>query len=269
MLTVFKKIISNLKYLWLCVCYNVKESVSNKKSFVIQTVAMFINNFVFILFWQILFNNKGGSINGVNIQDILFLWSIPTMGYGIAFFCFGGMDTLCRDIIDGNLDIYLTKPKHSLISTLTSRSILSAMGDFIFGLVCGAVAVKLDPLKMLLLIILGVLSGILTVSILTCVRLLSFWLGDISNMAHKYTHSLFVTLTIYPEGMFPGIIKILMYTAIPAAYVAHVPIKLMNDYSFKGILTLLIATAFFTTLMFIMYNKGLKKYESGNGVSRR
>lgn len=269
MLTVFKSILSNLKYLWMCVCYNVKESVSNKKSFIIQTIAMFINNFVFILFWQILFNNKGGSINGINIQDILFLWSIPTIGYGITFFCFGGIDTLCKDIADGNLDIYLTKPKNSLISTLTSRSVLSAMGDLIFGLVCGAIAVKLNLIKMLLLIILGTIAGILTTSILTCIRLLSFWLGDISNAANKYTHSLFITLTIYPEQMFPGIINFLMYTVIPAAYVAHIPIKLMRNFSIIGVGTLLIATVFFTTLMFVMYNKGIKKYESGNGVTRR
>lgn len=269
MLTVFKRVIQNLKYLWMCVQYNVKESISNKKSFVIQTIAMFINNFVFILFWQILFNNKGGSINGINIQDILYLWSIPTMGYGIAFFCFGGLQTLCKDIVEGNLDIYLAKPKNSLISVLTSRSILSAMGDFIFGVVCGAIAVNFNPLKILVVFILGLISGILTVSILTCVRLLGFWLGDISGAAHKYTHSLFITLTIYPEKMFPGIIKLAMYTVIPAAYVAHIPVKLMKNFSFMGIGILLLATVFFTSLMFLLYNKGLKKYESGNGVTRR
>ncbi len=269
MSTVFKSILSNLRYLWLCVCYNVKESVSNKKSFVIQTVAMFINNFVFIFFWQILFANKGGSINGINIQDILYLWSIPTIGYGIAFFCFGGMDTLCKDIVDGNLDIYITKPKHSLISTLTSRSVLSAMGDLVFGIVCGVIAVGFNPLKILLLLTLGLISGILTVSILTSVRLLSFWLGDISNATQKYTHSLFITLTIYPEQMFPNVIKFVMYTVIPAAYVAHVPIKLLNRVSLTGIGIMLLATILFTLLMFFLYNKGLKKYESGNGVTRR
>lgn len=149
MLTVFKELLSSIKYLLMCVGYNVKESVSNKKSFVIQTTAMFLNNFVFIFFWQVLFANKGGSINGMTIQDILYLWSIPTIGYGIAFFCFGGMDTLCKDIVEGNLDIYLTKPKNSLISTLTSRSILSAMGDLLFGLVCGLIAVKFNPIRFL------------------------------------------------------------------------------------------------------------------------
>ena len=269
MLTVFKKIMQTLNYLWLCVKYNIKESVSNKKSFIIQTIAMCINNAVFILFWQILFSNKGGSINGTNIQDILYLWSIPTIGYGIAFFCFGGLQTLCKDIVDGNLDIYLTKPKNSLISILTSKSVLSAMGDLVFGVICGVIAVKFNPLKIIGIFILGLISAILTVSILTSVRLLGFWLGDISNAAHKYTHSLFITLTIYPEQMFPGIIKIAMYTVIPAAYVAHVPVKLMRSFSFTGVGLLILATMFFTTLMFVLYNKGLKKYESGNGVTRR
>ena len=230
---------------------------------------MFINNFVFIFFWQILFSNKGGSINGINIQDILFLWSIPTIGYGITFFCFGGITTLCKDIVDGNLDIYITKPKNSLISTLTSRSVLSAMGDLLFGIVCGIIAVKFNILKILLLLALGIISGILTLSINTCIRLLSFWLGDISNVAHKYTHSLFITLTIYPEDMFPSIIKLAMYTVIPAAYVAHVPVKIMKDFSVIGIGVLILTTIFFVTLMFVMYNKGIKKYESGNNVTRR
>ena len=269
MLTVFNKLASTLKYLWLCVCYNIKESVSNKKSFIIQTIAMFINNFVFIFFWQILFNNKGGSINGINIQDILYLWSIPTIGYGIAFFCFGGVDRLCRDIIDGNLDIYLTKPKHSLISVLTSSSILSAMGDLLFGVFIGMIAVNFNPLKILAILVLGLIAGILTTSIITSVKLLCFWLGDISNATQKYTHSLFITLTIYPERMFPQIIKVVMYTAIPAAYVAHVPVSLMKEFSISGILIMLGATVFFVTTMFTLYSKGIKNYESGNGVTRR
>ena len=141
MLRVFKGFISMLKYLWLCICYNIRSNISNKKSFIIQTVAMFINNFVFLLFWSILFSNKGGSINGVGMADIMYLWSIPTIGYGIVFFCFGGVETLCKDIVDGNMDIYLTKPKNGLISQLTSRSVLSAMGDLIFGAVIGFIAV--------------------------------------------------------------------------------------------------------------------------------
>ena len=269
MLTVFKELVSTLKYLWLCVCYNVKESVSNKKSFIIQTIAMFINNFVFVFFWNVLLSNKGGSINGVGIKDILYLWSIPTIGYGIAFFCFGGIDTLCKDIVGGNLDIYLTKPKNSLISTLTSRSVLSAMGDLLFGIFCGALAVNFNQLRFIVLLGLSIIAGTITTSVLTSVKLLSFWLGDITNSTQKYTHSLFITLTIYPEKMFPGFIKFVMYTVIPAGYVAHLPVRLMQTPSIMSFVIMLLAAVLFVSLMFFLYNKGLKRYESGNSVTRR
>ena len=152
MLKVFKDCIATLKYLGLSVAYNIKSNVSNRKSFIIQTVAMFINNFVFLIFWKILFSNKGGDINGVGMNDIMYLWSIPTIGFGIVFFCFGGIETLVNDIIEGTMDIYITKPKNSLISQLTSRSVLSAMGDLLFGLFIGFIAVQGNIFKFILII---------------------------------------------------------------------------------------------------------------------
>jgi len=143
------------------------------------------------------------------------------------------------------------------------------MGDLLFGIVVGMIAVKFNPFKILAILALGLMAGVLTTSILTSVKLLCFWLGDISNATQKYTHSLFITLTIYPEKMFPEIIKVVMYTAIPAAYVAHVPVGLMKEFSLSGILIMLGATVFFVTTMFTLYSKGLKRYESGNGVTRR
>ena len=269
MLMVFKKFIAYMKYIFLCVVFNVRSSFSNKKSFIIQTIAMFINNFVFILFWLILFKNKGGSINGTQMGDIIYLWSIPTIAYGICFFCFGGVDTLCKDIAQGNLDIYLTKPKHSLISELTSNSILSAMGDFLSGIVCGLIAVSFNPIKFLGILVLSVIAAIAMISIITIVDLLSFWLGDMSNTSKRYTNSLLITLAMYPYKMFPKVIKFMMYTVVPTMYIAHIPVRIINKPTLEGIAILILATSILVALMFFIYNKGLKKYESGNGVTRR
>lgn len=269
MLKVSKNSIATLKYLWLSVVYNVKSNISNRKSFIIQTVAMFINNFVFLIFWEILFSNKGGDINGVGMNDIMYLWSIPTIAYGIVFFCFGGVETLVSDIVEGSMDIYITKPKSSLISQLTSRSVLSAMGDLLFGIVMGIIAVHGNIFKFLLILIYGIIAAIILLSVVVIVRLLAFWIGDISNAAHKYTHSLLITLTIYPEQMFPGFMKIIMYTAVPAMYVAHIPVRLMDSFSFVGLAIFILAAIIFPIIMNVMYNKGLKRYESGNGVTRR
>ena len=176
---------------------------------------------------------------------------------------------MVKDIVDGNLDIYLTKPKSSLISQLTSRSVLSAMGDLVFGAVIGFIAVKGNLFKFVGILVLGVISSIILLSVIVIVRLFAFWLGDISNACHKYTHSLLITLTIYPEQMFPGFMKIIMYTAIPAMYVAHIPVRLMDSFSIIGLVVIIIAAIVFPIIMSKLYEYGLKKYESGNGVTRR
>ncbi|MBR5227833.1 MAG: ABC-2 family transporter protein [Clostridia bacterium] len=269
MLRVFKSIGTYLKYIVLCVSLNVRSSISNKKSFIIQTVSMFINNYVFLLFWQILFNNKGGSINNTTMDDIIYLWSIPTIAFGICFFCFGGVENLCRDIVDGNLDVYLTKPKHSLISQLTSYSVLSAMGDLLFGLVCGVIVSRFNILKFLLIILLSVIAGIAFVCINVIVRLLSFWFGDLTNSTKRYTSTVLVTLTIYPEQMFPKFLKIMMYTVIPAIYVAHIPVRIAKGETFLWFLILLAVTVLLVIITFWMYSKGIKKYEGNSGVTRR
>lgn len=269
MLTVFKEAASYIKYILLCVSYNVKSSISNRKSFIIQAIAMFVSNFVFILFWFIIFENKGGSIGDTTMKDIIYLWAVPVMAFGICYFCFGGVHTLCTDIANGDLDIYLTKPKHSLISQLTSRSELSAMGDFLSGVVCGLIAVSFNPLKFLWLLVLSIIAAVAFLAIVTCTCLLAFWIGDITSSSRRYVNTIFLTLTIYPEQMFPKIIKIAMYTVIPAAYVSHVPIRIVKEQSFVDLLLLLAAVIFFGSLMFFMYKKGLKRYESGNGGGRR
>lgn len=264
MLMVFKKIKSYLIYMFICIKFNLKSSYSNKKSFYIQAVSMFINNFVWLLFWSILFANKGDNINGVVMNDILYLWSIPVIGFGLSLFCFGGVEDLSFNIANGNLDNYLCRPKHSLISILTSKCRLSAVGDILYGLLMGLFAVNFNPLKYLFLILISIVAGVGISAIWVLVRSLAFWFGNITKAADVYSMSLLITLTIYPEKMFNGFIKFLMYTAVPAIYIAQFPVRLVQNFSFKNLGIEILAIGFLVSLAILVYNKGLKKYEGGN-----
>ncbi len=264
MRTEFRKIISYAKYIGICLKYNIKSSFSNKKSFIIQTLTMFLNNFMFILFWMILFKQNNGNINGVNMNDILYLWSLPVISFGIALFLFGGVESLVYTIINGDLDLYLTLPKHSLISALTSHSRLSAMGDIIFGLLLGVFAVNFNIFQYIFLIIIAIIAGITTLCIFCIVRLLCFWLGDISKVSDTYSLSLFLTFTIYPESIFGGFGKFLMYTIVPAIYTTHFPIRIVKFLDIKLLAIVLFITLILLVFTFCLYNKGLKRYESGS-----
>ncbi len=256
----FKEIQSITKYIMYCIKCNVSQAISNKKSFIIQTLFMFLNNFIWLAFWYILFYNSDGNINGVTINDIILLWSAPTISYGLCFFLFGGVEDLSYKIANKEIDNDLTKPKHSLISLVTSSAKLSAMGDLLYGAFLGIFAVNFNPVKYICLIIVSIIGAVGFLGITILVNSFSFWLGDISRTTRTYTHSILLTLTIYPKEMFPGIIKILMYTILPAMYVAHIPIMLIKDFNLIILLFEIIIVVLIMILAVITYNKGLKKY---------
>lgn len=264
MLMAFKNLYNStlvfMQYIWYCIKCNVRQAVSNKKSFIIQTLFMFLNNVVWLAFWFILFYNSNGNINGVTLNDIIYLWSAPTISYGLCFFLFGGVDDLPYKIANKEIDNELTKPKHSLISLITGSAKLSAMGDLVYGLVLGIFAVGFNPIKYIWLIIVSVIGAIGFLGITIFVNSLAFWFGDISKSARTYTNNLLLTLTIYPDSMFTGIIKVMMYTLIPAMYVAHIPIILIKDFSISLLLIEIIAVTILVILGVKTYNKGLKRY---------
>lgn len=265
MLTVFNKLKTNIfnfsKYMMYCIKCNISAAINDRKSFIIQTLFMFLNNFVWLGFWFILFyNSESGNINGVTLMDIIYLWSIPTISYGICFFVFGGVEDLSYMIANKELDNALTKPKHSLISVITSSAKSSAVGDILYGLVLGIFAVQFNPLKYILLVLISIVGALGFLGICIIVHSFAFWFGDISKTSKMYTHNLLLTLTIYPKEMFTGFIKIMMYTLIPAMYVAHIPVELVKDFSFSLLIFEIIVVTLILIISVKVYEKGLEKY---------
>ncbi len=267
MLQVFKKLSSYIKYILLCIKQNIISSFANKKSFFIQSIMMFINNFVWLLVWIILFDKSGDNINGVTLNDILYLWSLPVISFGIVFFCFGGVEDLSYNINKGNLDVYLTQPKFSLIGLLTSSCKVSAIGDIIYGLVLGLFATNFNILNYIFLVILAILSSIILLSIISMVHMISFWAGNIARFANIYTNSVLITLTIYPEKMYNSFTKILIYTVAPVFYCTFLPVSICASFSLLKFLIFLGLCVMFLFLTSFVYKKGLERYESGNGFN--
>jgi len=266
MLMVVKR---NIKYLTQCIKYNLLVAKEYRTSFIIQTIFMFINNGFFLIFWIILFRANDNSMNGITMNDILYLWSLPTISYGISFFVFGGTDNISKNIITGQFDMYMIYPKHPLVSIITSRSDFSAFGDLTYGLVLGLFATNFDIGKYLLLILFSTLGTLFFVFSNVIIQMLSVWFGDVSDVADKYKHNLLVTFSIYPETIFNKYIKILLYTVIPTAYIAYVPIKLIQYFTIKNLLLFTGASIVYIVIAISVYNFSIKRYESGNSMMLR
>lgn len=259
----------NIKYLTQCIKYNLLSAKEYRTSFIIQTIFMFINNGFFLIFWFVLFNANDNSMNGINMNDILYLWSLPTLSYGIAYFVFGGTDNISKNIITGQFDMYMIYPKNPLVSIITSRSDFSASGDLLYGLVLGLFATNFNIGKYLLLIVFAVLGSLFYVFSNVIIQMLSIWFGDVSEIAEKYKFNLIVNFSIYPETIFNKYIKILLYTVIPTAYIAYVPIKLVNGFSIQNLLLFFGALVIYIIIAITIYNVSIKSYESGNSMMLR
>ena len=260
---------SYFRFIKMSMIKNMKAAIEYRKSFIIQTVFMFINNFFFLLFWNIVFDVSGDSIKGITMNDILYLWSIPTLSYGIAFFFFGGAQKLGDYILNGGVDILLLQPKNVIINALLSSSDFSAFGDLLYGFLIGLFAVQFNMSKFLLLIILSCVSAVFFICTNVILSVISVWVGDTSNIEHIYTYTMLISFCTYPENIYSGIIKFLMYTVIPAGYISFIPIKIVATLDFSLLLILLPIAIIYILLTILICQKALAKYESTNNILLR
>lgn len=100
-------------------------------------------------------------------------------------------------------------------------------------------------------------------SVLITIHSLSFYTGNTEGLAQLVTEFL-ISFSIYPEGIFKGGIKYILYTIIPAGFMVYIPAKVFNDFNIARIFAVLAAALIWMCIAYMMFYRGLKKYESGN-----
>lgn len=266
MLTVVKK---NLKYLFANLKCNIKTSKSYKINFIIDTIFMFINNSSFLVFWWAIINANGGDANGIYLSDIMYLWGIPTISYGVAYFFFEGVSDINRLFINGTMDTYLLQPKHPLIGIMTSKCRFSAFGDFIYGVTMVALASNFDIIKILFSILIGIFGSSIYLSLEIIVRSLSVYLGDTESLAERYIYTMVIKFSTYPEKIYPKVLKFLLYGIVPAAYISFVPINLITEFNPLLLIIFIASITIFPIISILVFNNAVKHYESGNNMLLR
>lgn len=259
---------NNLVYLFNALKVGIKSAMAYKASFIVQSLFMFVNNIFFLVFWKVVFANASNTLD-ISFDTILYLWSVSTMGYGIAYFFFGGCKKINEYILNGTMDSFILQPKNLLLNVISSKCIFSAFGDFMYGLILSAVVTHLCIPKMLLMLLFAVIGGTFFISMEVTLRSLSVWLGDTNALACRYTETLTLTFSTYPENIFSVTIKALLYTIIPVAYIVYLPIKLVLDFNILTFILIILVQIIYCTIAVVVFNKAMKSYESGNNMSMK
>lgn len=246
---------------------NFAMAVEYRSSFVTQVIGMMINNSMWVFFW-ILYFEKFPVLNGWGRQDLLVLWAVITFSFGLAFGLFAQALRLSELITQGQLDYYLALPKNVLLHILVGQIRPANLGDLFFGPLLLLLFVDMSPMKWLWFVVGGILAGSIYLSFFVIVGSLAFFMGSSEGLSSGVGNAL-IHFSTYPTRIFDGWTRVILFTLIPAAFIAEVPVDLVRRFDVQDLVTMLGAAFVFGSIAVLIFYRGLRKYESGNLISLR
>ncbi len=252
---------NQIKVTILTIKFSIIREMLNKATFISNVIFMILNNASFIIQWVVLFSLKE-NIGGYTLKQVLLLWGLAATTYGFSHFLFKNAYHLSDTINNGKLDSYLVMPKNVLISTITSSIDVSALGDIIYGyIVLFIYGITLK--NFFLFTLFGILGGLILTSMTIILSSLSFWFNKTDVIAET-GNNLMTSFATYPDGIFKGLSKILLFTIIPVGLSVYLPIKIITKFDIYLFIIVLLFTILIIILAITIFYKGLKKYSSSN-----
>lgn len=247
--------------------HNAMCALAYRGSFLAQVVFMMLNNLMFVAFWWLVFD-RFPDLDGWRMADTMVLFAVVCTSFGLAFAIAGNALRLSSIIQEGQLDYYLTMPPDPLAHALITRMHLSAVGDILFGLLLAARFMPCDAHHWLLFALLVPISSCVLISFAVIAGSMAFFLGSSEGLS-RFMFEALVTFSMYPETLFQGWAKWLLFTLIPAGFVGFLPASLLTRFSFAHLAWLALGALVFALLARAVFRFGLSRYESGNLIAMR
>jgi len=261
----FGQLIDYLRLLLAYLRTNLNAQLEYRGAFLSEALAMFINDGSWVAFW-ILFFRRFQVLNGWNLNDVLTVWAITTAGFGIAHAIMGNAWHLASVIMNGQLDVWMLYPRPVLPHLLLGRTIASAWGDAAFGYVVYLALVRPDTVHFLIFVVLSISVAVVFVGFSVLSASLAFYLGNAITLAEQWRFAV-ISFSTYPQTLFTGFAKVLLFTAIPAAFVSYVPVEALRTLSMWNVLLSLVGAIAIAGAGIAAFYLGLRRYESGNLLS--
>lgn len=251
---------STLRAVRITMANALRETLVNRAGLVTQVATMIVNDLAWVLFW-VLFFERVGRIRGWDTGTVLLLQAALTTSGGIVLGLFADARSIGRLIAAGEIDAALALPVRPLLHLLVRRVNAINLGDIGFGLVLFVVAGHPTALRAAVFALAVTVSVVVLTGFLVAVGSLAFWAGR--DDAGELGFHAMLLFAAYPVDIFGGSARLLLHTVIPAAFVAAVPARLVDDFDPSVALGLVAAGAAFATLGVTMFQLGLRRYTSG------
>jgi len=262
-----RALIDYLRLARMYVGLNLRAQLEYRGAFVAQMAAMAVNDAVWVAFWSLFFS-RFPVLHGWKVDDVITLWAVAAAGFGLAHAVCGNALVLATVIAEGQLDVWMLYPRALLPHLLLGRMSASACGDVIFGVAVYLAFVRPDAAHIALFAVLAAGVAVLIVGFDVLSASLGFYLGNSATLTDQWRFSM-LTFATYPATLFRGAVKLVLFTAIPAAFINLFPVRALRSLSLADAALALVGALAVAAAGAAAFHIGLRRYQSGNLLTMR
>jgi ABC-2 type transport system permease protein len=92
---------------------------------------------------------------------------------------------------------------------------------------------------------------------------LPFWISRTETLSRQLWE-LLITFCLYPEPLFGGVLRLMLFTVLPAGFVSYLPVAVIRQPSVLTIATLVGGSATYLFIATWVFTRGVRRYASGS-----
>lgn len=260
-----------LRLYWEFTKRNANSRMKYKLSFTLFVLAIIFMYFTNLcLIWVML--EKFGKINGWNLEEISFMYSLGLLSYSLYALFFSHFRYFDNLILKGEFDFLLVRPVNILSQVIMKDFDLRTVAHMSCGLTIFIISNWMNNIKWglgyILLIISTMIGGVLIqASLCICVATLSFWLLR-SRSLYELVVQTPRNFIWFPLSVFSSSVQFVLTFVIPYAFVSYYPSRIFLNKTELNIIagelgyyTLCVGLGLFI-VSYGFWEYGLKHYTS-------
>lgn len=246
---------------------NVQNQMALRMNFILQMIAMMINNIAFFTIWYF-FNKTVGTINGWGTIQTFGLLSYVILIFGLSDMLFGSQHHMGDSVPTGRFDIFLVKPKNLYIRILSDDFSPTSVGDVIQSLIAFGIffyiqpVTTIDVVTMLVMLVPAITTVISFIMVCSCIV---FWLPQLPLLSQTLK-DMFYLPCMQPLGLVRGKLRVFYLFVVPCLTVGALPIQTIT-FNRPELIAIAYGIAGLWLLISVWILKiSVRHYESGNVI---
>lgn len=230
--------------------------------------------FVFLNFWNYIYDTPNALINGYTKSEMIWYVCITEVLLGVI----KGrklFNKIKEDVVGGNITYKINKPFSYIgyifscfLGESTIRAILYVPMAIVIGILFVGTIPLLNIAKILALAVSGSLAVIIGAFIIILIGLFSFNVENSEPIYWIYSKIVLILGTIFPVEYFPVFLQPII-KASPIFVTSYGPAKLFVDFKWETFISVLVAQIVYITIVYFLcvftYNRGVRKLNVNGG----